>query len=446
MKGAFIGFVATAGNPSNTYQVKPNEVVYINNVVLSLDSANDSAAPTTPSKKKNHAASPAKQQVTTLSCSVNGASFEISHLSQAKNQLNPDLEFGAGQTISFAVKGPGTVSATGKSKSFAVSEEEDDDDFPSRIKSNKRKRKGELSQLRSTTTVVSIEEVDDADQSRVGDQSSESGSMVEDSVGKVKEFKLTQQEVLQVVETKPSGEKQDQNKKQTNETSKKQKKKPNQKQQVGSDKTQTNTSTSNNNTSNTEEEEKDEKETTNEEIESSGTEGQTAGSTQEGEPPKKKKKHSNTEERRKKADARTNTSLFEQASSTTDNKKPKSKVQKRFGLVYEDIKLGKGRMIAPGKMISVAYKVYLRTGEQVDESLSPPLIFRFAVGQVVKGLDDGLKGMRVGGRRKIVVPSHLGYGTKQNGAIPPNSTLLFDVELIDTGEQLADQLDSKKKS
>lgn len=73
----------------------------------------------------------------------------------------------------------------------------------------------------------------------------------------------------------------------------------------------------------------------------------------------------------------------------------------------------------------------MRNGKKVDESLEDPLVFRWKAGEVIKGWDLGLQGMKVGGRRRLVVPPVLGYGKSQTGDIPPNSTLLFDVELKD---------------
>lgn len=102
-------------------------------------------------------------------------------------------------------------------------------------------------------------------------------------------------------------------------------------------------------------------------------------------------------------------------------------------LVVEDIEIGDGAETVPGAMISAHYVgVSWSTGEEFDASWNrgQPLSFQVGVGQVIKGWDDGLIGMKVGGRRKIIIPPHLGYGDQGAGnVIAPGETLIFVVDL-----------------
>jgi len=102
------------------------------------------------------------------------------------------------------------------------------------------------------------------------------------------------------------------------------------------------------------------------------------------------------------------------------------------GLVIEDVLLGAGAAIQDGKKVGVKYIGRFPDGKVFDSSSKRPFSFRFGVGSVIKGWDMGLKGMKVGGKRKLIVPSNLGYGAK--GAppgIPPNATLHFEIELVE---------------
>ncbi len=116
-------------------------------------------------------------------------------------------------------------------------------------------------------------------------------------------------------------------------------------------------------------------------------------------------------------------------------KKPAAKqVTTASGLKYVDVKVGSGASPAKGKMVKVHYTGTLENGKKFDSSYDrrEPIAFVFGVGQVIPGWDEGLTGMKVGGKRKLVIPAKLGYGAA--GAppdIPPNATLLFDVELVD---------------
>ena len=104
-------------------------------------------------------------------------------------------------------------------------------------------------------------------------------------------------------------------------------------------------------------------------------------------------------------------------------------------LVIEDLKEGDGPQAAAGNTISAHYVgVAHSTGEEFDASWNrgAPLDFRLGVGQVIRGWDDGIVGMKVGGRRKLTIPAHLAYGDRGAGAaIKPGETLIFVVDLVD---------------
>ncbi|HXS81462.1 MAG TPA: FKBP-type peptidyl-prolyl cis-trans isomerase [Methylomirabilota bacterium] len=103
------------------------------------------------------------------------------------------------------------------------------------------------------------------------------------------------------------------------------------------------------------------------------------------------------------------------------------------GLQYDDLVVGSGKMAEPGVNVAVHYTGYLLDGTEFDSSLKSgqPLKFQIAGGQMIAGFDEGVRGMRIGGKRKIVVPYAMGYGEAGSGPIPPKSDLVFDLELID---------------
>jgi len=107
------------------------------------------------------------------------------------------------------------------------------------------------------------------------------------------------------------------------------------------------------------------------------------------------------------------------------------------GLKYTDVKVGSGASPVKGKQVKVHYTGTLENGKKFDSSVDrkEPFTFVIGVGQVIAGWDEGVMGMKVGGKRKLIIPSKLGYGARGAGPdIPPNATLLFDVELLDVAK------------
>jgi peptidylprolyl isomerase len=108
-------------------------------------------------------------------------------------------------------------------------------------------------------------------------------------------------------------------------------------------------------------------------------------------------------------------------------------VKTASGLQYTDVKVGTGASPVKGKMVTVHYTGTLTNGKKFDSSVGgQPFQFVIGVGQVIPGWDEGVMSMKVGGKRKLVIPPQLGYGAQgAGGVIPPNATLNFDVELLD---------------
>ena len=107
------------------------------------------------------------------------------------------------------------------------------------------------------------------------------------------------------------------------------------------------------------------------------------------------------------------------------------------GLIIEDIIIGEGEEAKDFNKVIVNYTGKLEDGSIFDSSLKPgrsPYTFTLGSGSVIKGWDLGVKGMKVGGKRKLTIPSELGYGSRgAGGVIPPDATLIFEVDLIEVG-------------
>ena len=103
------------------------------------------------------------------------------------------------------------------------------------------------------------------------------------------------------------------------------------------------------------------------------------------------------------------------------------------GLVYEDTVVGEGAEAKAGQQVRVHYTGWLTNGSKFDSSKDRNDPFEFSLGmrQVIGGWDEGVQGMKIGGTRKLTIPPQLGYGTRgAGGVIPPNATLVFEVELL----------------
>lgn len=131
--------------------------------------------------------------------------------------------------------------------------------------------------------------------------------------------------------------------------------------------------------------------------------------------------------------------LFAKAATTTVVVKPDAPSEKETmittdsGLQYVDLVEGDGAAPQAGETVVVHYTGTLEDGTQFDSSRdrNRPFQFKLGAGQVIKGWDEGIASMKVGGRRKLVIPSQLAYGERgAGGVIPPNATLIFDVELL----------------
>ena len=102
-------------------------------------------------------------------------------------------------------------------------------------------------------------------------------------------------------------------------------------------------------------------------------------------------------------------------------------------LIIEDLKVGEGSEVVKYNIVTVNYTGWLTDGTKFDSSLNPgrsPFRFTVGGGQVIKGWDEGLIGMKAGGKRKLTIPPSMGYGNQDMGVIPPNSTLVFEIDLL----------------
>jgi FKBP-type peptidyl-prolyl cis-trans isomerase FkpA len=109
------------------------------------------------------------------------------------------------------------------------------------------------------------------------------------------------------------------------------------------------------------------------------------------------------------------------------------------GLQFEELSVGSGDTATAGQKVSVHYTGWLTNGTKFDSSKDrgEPFVFPLGKGHVIRGWDEGVAGMKVGGKRKLTIPPALGYGARgAGGVIPPNATLVFEVELLDVGSGL----------
>lgn len=130
-------------------------------------------------------------------------------------------------------------------------------------------------------------------------------------------------------------------------------------------------------------------------------------------------------------------SLFSNIGSAVNNssKQNTMTITNADGLQMTDEVVGTGAAATAGHKVTVHYTGTLTNGKKFDSSLDrgTPFTFDLGAGQVIKGWDEGVAGMKVGGKRKLTIPPELGYGAQSvgNGLIPANSTLIFEVELLD---------------
>ncbi len=131
-----------------------------------------------------------------------------------------------------------------------------------------------------------------------------------------------------------------------------------------------------------------------------------------------------------------NPSLFSMASNNNGEKRPLGEPMKTIttstGLRITDIKTGDGKEATSGSEVAVNYKGTLENGKEFDSSYGRgPFTFPLGAGRVIKGWDEGVQGMKEGGKRQLIIPSSLAYGERgAGGVIPPNATLIFEVELL----------------
>ena len=100
------------------------------------------------------------------------------------------------------------------------------------------------------------------------------------------------------------------------------------------------------------------------------------------------------------------------------------------GLYYRELVVGEGSPARRGAQVTVRYAGALADGRVFTQPLEPPATFKLGAGTVIAGWEKGVPGMRVGGLRQLIIAPALGYGAEKNGVIPPNSVLVFEVELL----------------
>ena len=123
----------------------------------------------------------------------------------------------------------------------------------------------------------------------------------------------------------------------------------------------------------------------------------------------------------------------EQAPEPTAEETPAAQAEEVTGLEIEDVVIGEGAEAVPGSAVSVHYTGWLTDETKFDSSVDRGQPFQFTLGQgmVIKGWDEGVAGMKVGGKRRLTIPPEMGYGDQgAGGVIPPGATLIFEVELL----------------
>jgi FKBP-type peptidyl-prolyl cis-trans isomerase len=125
--------------------------------------------------------------------------------------------------------------------------------------------------------------------------------------------------------------------------------------------------------------------------------------------------------------------VFMNAQSSSGPEKVDKYKSTLSGVEYADLKVGDGPVARRGQTVKVHYTGWLTNGKKFDSSVDrkEPFEFRLGAGEVIKGWEDGVEGMKVGGKRQLKIPPQLGYGSRgAAGIIPPNATLIFDIELL----------------
>ncbi len=126
---------------------------------------------------------------------------------------------------------------------------------------------------------------------------------------------------------------------------------------------------------------------------------------------------------------------YGETAAMADKSSNGSEVTTASGLKYLDQTVGTGEVAVAGKTVTVHYTGWLvNDGKKIDSSVdrNRPFSFPLGSGKVIKGMDEGVEGMKVGGKRKMTIPSNLAYGSRSaGGVIPPDATLIFDVELLE---------------